>query len=195
MRALTSWFLASALLSTPLAGLAETYPPPLSANNIEVQRKNGLFALDAVMHVAVPLDTAWEVLVDFEHMPSYQSDLQVSKVTERQGDRLLVRQQGIAKFGPFSSGFESERDIRQKPKTEILSTNVGGTVKHMVSTMKLAPEPGGTVLRYHAEVDPGWIPPLLGPAAMRDRTAENFSAMFREMQRRQALKASAKAPG
>ena len=193
MRALTSCVLFSfSLLLAPVPALAAdpvATPPLPTASDVKVARGNGNFNIDAVMHAPVPPDVAWEVLIDFDHMTSYQPGLAVSKVTERSGNRLLVRQQGIASFGPFSSGFESEREIRLSPKTEILSTNVGGTVKYLVSTMKLAPEPGGTLLRYHAEIDPGWLPPLLGPAAMRDSTAEGFAAMIREMQRRQAAKA------
>lgn len=192
MRALiTACVLSLTLLAAPEAARAADLvatPPLPTASDIKVARGDKGYQIDAVMHAPVPQDVAWEVLIDFDHMPQYQPGLQVSKIVERQPDRLLVRQQGVAKFGPFSSGFESERDIRLVPKTEILSTNVGGTVKYMVSTMKLAPEAGGTLMRYHADIDPGWLPPLLGPAAMRDSTADSFAAMIREMQKRQAAK-------
>lgn len=187
MRALIIWMFTAVACAAPLATLAaDTASPTVSASDVKVSRSDKGYAVDVVMHAPVPQDLAWEVLIDFEHMPSYQPGLQVSKVLERSADHLRVRQQGIAHFGPFSSGYESERDIRLKPKTEITSTNVGGTIKFMVSTMKLAPEATGTLLRYHADIDPGWLPPLLGPSAMRDSTADSFGAMIREMQRRQA---------
>lgn len=53
--------------------------------------------------------------------------------------------------------------------------------------MQLEAEPGGTRLHYHAEVVPGfWFPPMIGPALVRHETAEQFSAIIREMMRRQA---------
>ena len=50
----------------------------------------------------------------------------------------------------------------------------------------VASERRGTRLSYHAEVVPAfWFPPLIGPSVVRRETAEQFSAMTREMQRRQ----------
>ena len=64
----------------------------------------------------------------------------------------------------------------------------------MHSVMTLSAEPSGTRLVYHADVEPGfWLPPLVGPAAVRDQTAEQFSALFAEMKKRDAAARAASA--
>jgi hypothetical protein len=62
---------------------------------------------------------------------------------------------------------------------------VSGDFKRMDSVMQLKAEGVGTRLTYHAEVQPDfWFPPLIGPALTRRDIAEQFTAMVREMQRR-----------
>ena len=56
----------------------------------------------------------------------------------------------------------------------------------MASTMRLIPTHSGTRLEYRADLTPdgGYLPQMLGPAAIRHETAEQFSALLREIQRR-----------
>ena len=174
------------LLAAWMGHAAETALP--TASDVQVALQGDLYHVDVTMHAPVLPAIAWDVLLDLDPMTSYQPGLKVSRIVARGPNQLGVHQEGVAHFGPVSSAFTSERVIRVKPKTEIRSTNVGGTIQKMDSIMTLTPEAGGTLLRYHAEIDPGWIPPLLGPAAMRDSTASSFAAMIREMERRQGAK-------
>ena len=92
----------------------------------------------------------------------------------------------IDRYGLFSSKFESIREIRLSPLREIRAHGVGGNIGRMESVMQLQAEGARTRLTYHAEVLPGfWFPPLIGPTLVRHQTAEQFSAMLREMARRQ----------
>lgn len=182
-------------LLVALAGpaLAETYgvPPPdapVPSQDVRVKRQGSGFSIDVVMHAPVPPALAWEVLTDFEHMPRYQSHLQRSEVLERQTDRLLVRQQGVARLGPFSQRFDTVRELTLSPPQRIRARQVSGaTLRQMSSLMTLQANGGGaTRLTYHAEVEPEvGLPPLFGPAFVQHETAEQFSAMIREMVRRQ----------
>lgn len=189
---LTAGLLAWAALAVPAA--AETYgqpPPPdapVASREVRVQRQAGGFSIDVVMLAPVPPAVAWAVLTDFEHMPRYQSHLQRSEVLERSAERLLVRQQGVARLGPFSQRFESVREMLLAPPQRIRARQVsGGALRQMSSLMTLEPQgAGATRLTYHAEVEPEHgLPPLFGPAFVQHETAEQFSAMIREMARRQ----------
>jgi carbon monoxide dehydrogenase subunit G len=153
--------------------------------DVHVSRNGDSFTVDLVMHASVPPAQAFEVLTDFDHMASFVPNLRASQVLSRQGAVLKVSQQGVAQFGPVSRSFESVREVRLIPPSEIRVHGLSGSVKRMDSLMQLQPEPGGTRLQYHAEVDPGsWMPPLVGPALVQHETAEQFSAMLDEMARR-----------
>ncbi|MBK6869150.1 MAG: SRPBCC family protein [Burkholderiales bacterium] len=192
-------WIAGALAVSPILAAAETYGVPLAVRtlagpDVRVQRQGSAFSIDAVLHAPVPLATAWEVLTDFEQMPRYQTNLSRSEVLERSPQRLLVRQQGVARFGPFSSAFDSVREMQLAPPRSIRARQVSGKVlRQMTSLMTLEPEEGGTRLSYHADMEPETsLPPLIGPALVQHETAEQFAAIVREMVRRQGQRAAAK---
>lgn len=167
--------------------------PAVAEASVRVERiANGGFAVDLLMLARVPPAMAWAVLTDFEHMASFVPNLTRSQVLSSQGNLLQVSQKGVARYGPFSTEFESIRDIELIPKREIRAHGRGGNVRQMESLMQLEATDEGTRLRYHAEVLPGfWFPPWVGTALVRHETAEQFSAVINEMQRRQAAIAPA----
>ena len=194
-----SMWVGASLIVLSGAAVAETYGAPAPRNfvadqDVRVQRQGSALSIDAVMHAPVPPATAWEVLTDFEHMARFQSGLQSSEVLERSPQRLLVRQKGVARFGPFSSPFESVREMQLAPERNIRAQQISGsTLKQMASLMTLEPEDGGTRLTYHANMEPeSSLPPLVGPAMVQHQTAAQFSAMVCEMVRRQRERTAAR---
>jgi len=161
-------------------------PALVMPDNVRVERSGERFTVDLVVVVPVPVRVAWGVLTDFAHMADFVPNLTSSEVLEQSEKLLKVQQKGVARFGIFSSSFESIREIRLNAPFEIRAHNVGGTVQQMDSVMQLQAEGNGTRLHYHAEVVPGmWFPPLVGPTVVRHETAEQLSAVVREMLRRQ----------
>ena len=177
------------------AALGARAAPLVSPRAVNVQRDGDHFHVDAVMYTDVPQKIVWEVLTDFANLKRILSDVQVSDVIPGADDRhMSIRQVGVARFGPFSKKYDSTRDVVLVPQEQISATNVAGNVKAMHSVMTLSTEPSGTRLVYHADVEPGfWLPPLVGPAAVRDQTAEQFSALFAEMKKRDAAARAASA--
>lgn len=179
------WSLAM-LLAPAQAALAADGSLTVPDNDVQVQRAGTSFTVDVNFYTPVPPAQAWAVLTDFEHMGSFVPNLTSSQVLERGDARLKVAQKGVARYGFFSANFESVREISLSPQREIRAHNIGGNVKSLDSVMQLQAEGSGTRLHYHAEVTPGfWFPPLIGPSLVRHETAEQFSAMLQEMQRRQ----------
>lgn len=179
------WSLAM-LLAPAQAALAADGSLTVPDNDVQVQRAGTSFTVDVNFYTPVPPAQAWAVLTDFEHMGSFVPNLTSSQVLERGDARLKVAQKGVARYGFFSANFESVREISLSPQREIRAHNIGGNVKSLDSVMQLQAEGSGTRLHYHAEVTPGfWFPPLIGPSLVRHETAEQFTAMLQEMQRRQ----------
>ncbi len=175
----------AALLLPVGPAVAADAPPAVSDSDVRVVRTGDTFSVDVVMHAPVPLPQAWAVLTDFEHMADFVPNLTTSQVLERNDSFVKVSQKGVARYGLFSAKFDSLREIRLVPQREIHARGIGGNIKQMASLMQLDAEEGGTRLHYHAEVQPDfWFPPLIGPGLVRHETAEQFSAMIREMIRR-----------
>lgn len=168
------------------AAMAADGPAALVADqDVHVVRDGERFTVDAVMHAPVPPALAFAVLVDFEHMTSFIPNLSSSEVLSRNGPLVTVRQKGVVRWGVLSLHFDSLRELQLAPPHEIRGRAIGGSFRHLDTLMRLDSEPGGTLMRYHAEGEPGdWFPPLIGPALVQHETAEQFSAVLQEMIRR-----------
>ena len=154
---------------------------------VTVGQKDEAFIVDATIDVAVPLPTAWEVLTDFDHMTSILSNLKSSKIASREGNTLIVRQNGVARWGLLSFSFESEREIRLEPMKRILAKSLSGTLKRMESEAKIAASDQGVQIRYHAESVPdSALARMFGASFVRHEVEEQFLEVAKEMLERHA---------
>lgn len=155
---------------------------------VVVSKVDDAFLVDATIDVSVSLRTAWGVLVDFDHMTSIVSNLSSSKVLSRDGTTMLVKQEGVFRFGPFSYPFQSEREIHLEPMKRISAVNLSGTAKRMKSeTELLQPDQGtGVKIRYRAEMVPdSAFARLFGLSFVRHEVEEQFQLMVTEMNARE----------
>lgn len=152
---------------------------------VTVDKRGKSFVVDASVDFAVPLPTAWEVLTDFDHMAAILSNLSSSQIVSRSEQTLVVRQEGVARFGIFSYPFASEREIRLKPMQRIVTRQLSGNAQSFVSELRVSPGEHGTAVRYHAEIVPdSVIARTFGAPFVRHEVEEQFTALAAEMARR-----------
>ena len=111
-----------------------------------------------------------------------------SRVARRDGDFLVVRQEGIARFGLFSYPFQVEREVRLEPMKRILTRNMSGSLKRMESEVRLIPASKEQLMQiaYRAEfVFDSVIAGLFGASFLRHEVEEQFLLMTAEMKRRE----------
>lgn len=154
---------------------------------IAVAQADEGFLVDASMEVPVSQTIAWEVMTDFEHMSAIFSNVKASRVIRREGNTLVTRQEGVARFGFLSMPYDSEREIRLEPMRRILARDIGGSLKRMESETLILPHEQGVHIRYHAEIVPdSFLGRLFGPAFASHVIEEQFLAMAGEMLRRKS---------
>ncbi len=145
------------------------------------------FTVEAAIEAPVSQKTAWDVLVDYDHMTSIISNLTLSKVLSRQENTLLVRQEGVVKYGLLSFSFESEREVRLEPMKRILSKNLSGTARHMETETQLSQAGDGrsVLIKYRSEIVPGSsLARMFGASALQQQLEDQFRSMVAEMQKR-----------
>lgn len=148
--------------------------------------------VDARLHAPVPPQEAWAVLTDFEHFADFVPNLQASRIVSKPGEMPRVEQKGKARFGLLSFSYESLREFELLPPDTIKSRVLKGNMKRMETVTRLTPEGSGTLIHYHNEAVPDfWVAPLIGAAFIRHETAEQFTAILREMLRRKEKKEKA----
>lgn len=155
--------------------------------DVRLSQQGRTFVIDATLEAPVAPALAWEVLTDFERMEQFVPNLADSRIIAREGNRLTILQHGVARFGPFSLRFESEREVTLVPPASIRSTQIRGTMAKLDSLTTFAASPGGTRLDYHVEVIPGALyPDAITRRFLQHEIAEQFEAIVREMVRRRA---------
>ena len=150
------------------------------------------FIVQATIRPPVSLRTAWEVLVDFDHMVGIVNDLTASRVVSRNGNVLIVKQEGVARFGIFSFPFTAEREIRMEPQRRILAKNLSGTLRRMESELRLVPSGAeGIRIEYRAEFAfDSIVAGLFGVSFLNHEVEEQFQSIVAEMKRREAQAAT-----
>ena len=142
-------------------------------------------SVDVHLPVAASRELVWSVLTDFAHMASFISNVQESKVMSSQGDKLVVRQSGTARYGPLSYSFDSVREIQLVPWDTIVTKLISGSMRRMDGLTRLSGQGNLTQVDYHADSVPGqWIPPLFGKAFIAHELREQFQQMRDEIMRR-----------
>ena len=159
---------------------------------VAVSESGDGFVVQATIRPPVSLRTAWDVLIDFDHMASILSNLTASRVVSRNGNVLIVKQEGVARFGIFSYPFKAEREIRIEPPRQILARNLSGTLKRMESELQLIPgSAGGVRIEYRAEFAfDSIIAGLFGVSFLSHEVDEQFQSIVAEMKRREAQSAT-----
>lgn len=165
---------------------------PASTDNgdiaVHVTKDGPAISVDVDCPVAAPVAVVWGVLVDYDHMAQFISNLETSIVRERNGNRLNVYQKGKARRGPVTLTFENEREIQLVPYREIRSRLISGDLKSSEFTTRIVDDGGGLHIinsgRYTPKI---WVPPLIGPALLEAETRKQFGEIRAEILRRSKL--------
>lgn len=154
---------------------------------VKVQKDGDSVVIDLTVTIPATPQETWAVLVDFDHMPQFLSNLQSSKILEKNGNKWKVAQKGQSSHGGFSFAFESVREVELTPYETIRSHLISGTMKKHEGLTQLFPSGSGTRIVYHAEsIAQLWVPPLLGPSVVESDVRKQFQNMETEILRRQA---------
>jgi ribosome-associated toxin RatA of RatAB toxin-antitoxin module len=141
----------------------------------------------------------WQVLTDYESLPSFIPGLAKSVVRERQGNRLVLEQTGEARFLLFWFPIEVRYEVIESPPQWISSRAISGNLRRMNGRYELHPGPPRTgappavLLRYEGAIEPSFeLPPLIGMVALRSMAEQQFTAMVAEIERRAAAQGASK---
>ena len=153
---------------------------------IDVQRDGEAYVVDAVFYAPVAPKLAFEVLADFDQMSKYVPNVRESRIVSREGNVLLIRQQGVARFGLLSFPYVSERQIELTPPLFIRSRQVQGNMRKLQSQTNVVAEGDGAKIVYHAELVPSAITAgVLSKNFVAHEIEQQFNAFVDEMLRRQ----------
>ena len=153
--------------------------------SFDIVKNSDGYVANVVMFAPVAPDIAWNVLTDFDNMQKWVPNVRESRIAARDGNAVTVEQKGVAKFGLLSFSYTSARKMELDPRKTILSTQVAGSMRRLVSLMKVSPDGAGTRLDYKLEIEPAGIAAtVMSKEFLQHEITEQFTAIVGEMVKR-----------
>ena len=154
---------------------------------VDVAKDGNSFAVTADMSVMASPDEVWNVLTDFEHMASFLSNVDSSRVANRVGNRFDVVQKSHTSSGPVHLSLDSVRTVDLVPTREIRSHLTKGNLKSADFTTRIAKQAGLTRISVSGNfVAEGLATVAITPEAVRVQTQRQYQEIREEILRRKA---------
>jgi len=83
-----------------------------STTRIDVSEAGGVYSVAASFAVTQSPDDVIAVLTNYERIPKYMPDMEISRIVERSPAGMLVEQQAVSKFMMFSKRVHLLLDVR-----------------------------------------------------------------------------------
>jgi len=139
--------LVSVMAAVTLADSAGV--PPVS-----VTETGGVYQVTAGFAVSEPPHIVMSVLTDYEHIPQFVPDMEVSKVIERTADGAVVEQQAVSRFMLFSKRIHLELVISEGDGTIRFHDRSGKSFSAYEGGWTISQHDGQTVVAYQLTAKP-----------------------------------------
>lgn len=160
-------------------------PPARASDTIDVyvERMPDGYHISAVARTRAPVERAWAVLTDFNHLADFVPDMRSSRIVSAEGEPTRVEQHGVAQALLFKRDVSVTLAVTLLPMKRIEFRSVGGSLRTLDGEWRLLPQADGCRLEYSAVSDPGfWTPPLIGPALVRGQVLEQIEGVLHEIE-------------
>ncbi len=156
---------------------------------IETTAEGDLITVMASAEMQVDPRTVWSVISDYDRLAEFIPDMRSSRVIRRDGDQLLVEQVGVFGVLFLHRHVEVKLAVAESPPVRIVARAVAGDFREFDGAYEVENLPSGVVrLTYSGRLVPDFpIPPFIGGIVVRSVLAKQFTAMVKEIQRRDAL--------
>jgi len=185
---MTRLFLCLLMLCTvaaPAAAQAQMQAPRLDRLKVDVKRievdGQRMYEVDASGSVQAPLASVWKTLTTYERMNEFVPDLSSCRVLSRNGNEVIIEQQGMARFLFMNHAIHLVVRATETPLTAIDIALISGDMRHYESRWNLypIPETGGTRIVFSSRLMPGfYVPGMLGTTMIRGDIERMMAAVL-----------------
>ena len=153
--------------------------------DVHVRQNGNRIAVAVDLPVQATALETWNVMTDYDNMAKFVSNLEASRIVERNDNKLIVMQKGKATRGVLSFSFENVREIILTPPSEVRSRMISGDLEASEFTTRVIDRGDSSQIVNHGEFIPKvWVPPIIGPAVIEAETRKQFAQLRTEIMRR-----------
>jgi len=178
------WLLAGALASAPRAQAAEDF-------SIEASHQGDAVTLHVRARIHARPAIIWGTLTDYDKLAQFVPGMKSSRVLERRGLATVVEQKGAAHVLFFSYPIEVTVESLESPPDRLLVRVLKGNLRQLEGGYHLSAVEGSEgdyLLSWHGVIEPDFsVPSLITVPLLRSTFKEQFLAMVKEIERREAL--------
>jgi ribosome-associated toxin RatA of RatAB toxin-antitoxin module len=170
-------------LTLPASALADT-----ESVDIRTRKTGNAVSIDATAQVSASAGIVWKVLTDYDRIADFLPEFTTSRVIARDGTRIIIAQQGAARFLWFSFPIdvvvESVEEAPRRIRMRMLSGNLAQLRgQYEVDTSS---DRAVTTIRWTGIIEPrDALPPLIGRAILHSNLEDQFRALLAEIERRE----------
>ena len=166
--------------------------PVMAQQQLEVEVHRGekaeghAYEVTASGVVRASPEAVWKILTDYEKMPEFVPDLQVSRVLSRNGNLATIEQFGEARFFFFRRAIHLVVQVNEQPMSLIDISLVSGDMKVYRCSWELVPVPetGGTRINYKGKMIPKFfVPGMMGANIIRSDIQRMMRAVLERLDR------------
>ena len=141
-----------ALIVAMTGGL--TLADSFSGPRVDVTETGGVYRVTATFAVSESPDAVMAVLTDYERIPTYMPDMEISRVIERTPGGMLVEQQAVSKFMLFSKRVHLLLNVREGEGTIHFSDRCGESFTTYAGSWIVSQHDSLTVVDYELTATP-----------------------------------------
>lgn len=155
---------------------------------VTVDYRDGGYEVRGSFTTVARLDTVWEVLTDYEHIPSFVTAVKHSDVERRADGLVKVRQVASVGVFPLRRSARVTLDVREEAGVRIEFRDMLGKDFSLYSgEWSLSGDSTRTVVAYALAATPrGMVPRWLGRSMMSRSASDLLSQVRAEIERRAA---------
>lgn len=150
--------------------LADSFSDP----SVDVTETGGVYRVTAAFAVTESVEAVMAVLTDYERIPAYMPDMEISRVIERTPGGLVVEQQAVSKFMLFSKRVFLLLNVREGEGSIHFSDRSGKSFTTYTGSWIVSPHDSLTVVDYELRA----MPTFEVPAFVLKRLLKRDSALL-----------------
>jgi len=135
--------------------------------------------------VAASPAAVWRILTDYNRMAEYVPDLTSARIVSRNGDKVIIEQQGAVRLLFVSHPIRLVVQAHEQAPRKVDVTLVDGDMQVYRTSWELLPAAaGGTTVRYTATIAPNfYVPGIIGANLVRKDIAAMMAAVLARLDR------------
>lgn len=157
----------------------------------DVTREGRVLQVRATLAADTPAATCYTVLADFDRLEEFIPGLVSSDVLSAPGEPIRLHQVGKASAAFFHVTLDVTLAVHVEPPRRIEFERVAGNLRQMQGSWTVSGDEHRCDIAYRADIEPAfWVPPLIGPALMRNQVEAQLEGLLQELHERAAAVAA-----